>query len=243
MKRIGILLVLVLLGISSLGWAQPQYYDVHKNRYVIVKGAYFMPAGKSDLWEYNVELLTFAIDDFNNFAGSLEFGFPIEEHFDMSLEIGLYKATTFTEYRDFIDSEGYAIEQRLGLRIVPIVFSGKFLPIGKTSRKGVRGRTEYRSIIPYIGGGVGLYLWRYEELGDYIDFSDFSIYPTQFLSKGADLGLHLKGGVEVPIGSSVAFMAEISHHIIKAELSEDFVGFEKFDLGGNYLSFGIVLRY
>jgi hypothetical protein len=243
MKRIVILAVLILLGISALGWTQNRYYAIHKEKYITIKGGYYMLSGKSDLWEYNEELLTLSVKDLNNFNGALELGFPVDSRFDISLEFGFYKDTAYTEYRDFIDEWGDPITQQISLRIVPIMFNGKFYPIAKTSRKNVRGRTEYRSIAPYVGAGLGLYIWRYEELGDYIDFSDGSIYTTQFLTNGTDLGVNLRGGIEIPIGSSAAIMAEFSHHIIKGELSEDFVGFQKFDLGGNLFSFGFVFHY
>jgi hypothetical protein len=243
MKRAGILVVLILLGISALGWTQGKYYAVHKEKYITIKGGYYMLAGKSDLWEYNEELLTLSVEDFNNFNGALELGFPVDKRFDISVEFGFYKDTAYTEYREFVDEWGDSIVQQISLRIVPIMFNGKFYPIAKTTRKELRGRTEYRGVAPYVGAGLGLYIWRYEELGDYIDFYDGSIYTTQFLSNGTDLGVNLRGGVEIALGSSVAFMAEFSHHIIKGELSEDFVGFEKFDLGGNLFSFGFVFHY
>ena len=63
-------------------------------------------------------------------------------------------------YRDFVNTNGAEIAQDLKLRIVPFTATVRFLPIG-------RGGVE-----PYVGGGLGVFNWRYSETGEFVDFSD-----------------------------------------------------------------------
>jgi len=201
---------------------------------ITVKLGYFMPAGESDLWEYNSELLTVSPSDFNDFSLEVEFSSMAGRFAEFALGFGYYQATHYSSYRDYVDSEGNPIEQQLSLRIIPITFTFKGLPLGR--KRGM-------SVIPYLGAGFGIYFWRYEEVGDYIDFTDMTIWPTAFESPGSDLGFHLVAGAEIPVTNQVGVIIEIKKTYLKGKLSSDFVGFERFDLGGLALNFGASYRF
>jgi hypothetical protein len=206
----------------------------YRRKAIIVKLGYFMPDGQSDLWEYNSELLTVSPQDFNGLSLEAEFSAMTGNYLEFALGFGYYDSVHYSEYRDYLDSEGYPIEQQLSLRITPITFTFKGLPLGRKINS---------TIVPYVGGGFGVYLWRYDEIGDYIDFTDFTIWPTAFESSGADLGFHLVAGAEIPIGSQLGAVVEVKKTYIKGKLSGDFVGFERFDLGGLMLNFGVSYRF
>ena len=72
--------------------------------------------------------------------------------------IGIYSRTSPAIYRDFTHPGGAEIEQDLKLRVVPITATFRFLPLGHRD-----------AIVPYIGGGVGIYRWRYSEVGEFLD--------------------------------------------------------------------------
>ena len=61
--------------------------------------------------------------------------------------------------RDFVDNDGSEIEQDLRLRIVPIAFTIRVLPLGQSS-----------AVQPYFGAGLGIFNWRYSESGEFVDF-------------------------------------------------------------------------
>lgn len=243
MKRTVLGMVLLVLLIPTIAVANQVRYRGYLDNSIGIKIGYFMPHGKSDLWDYNAELLTMSVEDFNSTSVGIEFNFSLNNYFDISFGADFYRRSVPTEYRDWIDEEGYPIEQTISLRIVPLTFTAKFLPLGRWRVPGPRARRTQNIVIPYVGGGLGLYFWQYQEVGDYIDFSDLTIYTTLFSSKGTDMGFHLLGGVEIPIGANWSVMAEVRYNIIQGPLSADFVGFEDFDIGGITTSGGFLFRF
>ena len=122
--------------------------------------------------------------------------------------------------------ELWGIEQELRLRMVPFTATMRFLPLGHSE-----------GIEPYIGGGVAIINWRYEEAGEFVDFTDDSIFGDRFTGSGTSTGPLILGGVRVPIG---AFRIGGEIRWQKAEgdlpLDQGFSG-DTVDLGGwSYLA-------
>ncbi len=65
----------------------------------------------------------------------------------------------------------------------------RFLPLGRQ-----------HGIEPYVGGGLGIFNCHYSEAGDFIDFSDNSIFSDKFVGSGTATGPVILGGVRIPIG-------------------------------------------
>ena len=164
------------------------------------------------------------VSNFNNvtFGGEWLVGFG--SHFEGGLGIGYYAKTVSTSYADFTDQNGNEIQQDLRLRIVPFTATVRFLPLGRRS-----------FVVPYVGGGVGVFAWHYSETGRFVDFTDNSIFQGNFEGSGAATGPVILGGARFPIGGwSVG--GEIRYQNAKGSLSTtDFLA-PKIDLTGfNYL--------
>ena len=102
-------------------------------------------------------------------------------------------------YRDFVNANGSEIEQDLKLRVVPFTATVRFLPLGHGN-----------GIEPYIGGGVGVFAWRYSESGQFLA-TDGSIFRDDFVGSGTATGPVILGGVRVPVGSwGVGFEVRLS---------------------------------
>jgi len=126
------------------------------------------------------------------------------------------------------------------ISITPVQISAKFTPIG---RKG--------KFIPYVGGGVGLYLWNVRLTGDLVDFDDvwvyipdgIDIYPIisvdAWESNRISFGYHAFGGVMVPFTKRMTFEVEFKYNRAQGELKEGFEGFEPFDLSAYQISLGL----
>ena len=87
-------------------------------------------------------------------------------------------------------SNGTEIEQDLKLRIVPFTATFRFLPLG-----------HHNGVEPYIGGGVGDFNWRYSESGEFVDFTDGSIFRGTFVGERHRVGPVILGGVRFPVGA------------------------------------------
>jgi opacity protein-like surface antigen len=134
---------------------------------------------------------------------------------------------------------GDVVSHVFNVSITPIQLGIKFTPFGRKSK-----------IIPYVGGGVGLYLWNVRLYGDLVDFDDpveftdgsigFPIYETNAREENKfKVGYHAFGGVMVPIANRISADLEFKYNFVKGNFTEAFVGFEPFDLSSYQISLGV----
>ena len=93
---------------------------------------------------------------------------------------------------------------------------------------------------PYIGGGIGIFNWRYSEAGEFVDFSDGTIFQrASYKADGTAFGPVIVAGLRIPVGD--AFTAGVRVHVAEADgdtkPEESGLLGDKIDLGGN--TFGV----
>jgi len=184
-----------------------------------------------DVLTNNSDFLAFNLRDFRGATIGGEWLFGLTENLEAGLGVGYYQKTVPTVYLDFVNANGSEIEQDLRLRVVPFTATVRFLPLGR-----------HDAFRPYIGAGVGIYAWNYQESGQFVA-SDSSIFRDTFTGSGSAAGPVVLGGARFPIGS-VDVGGEIRYQAASGKLpaSEGFAG-SKIDLGGfNYL-FTINFRF
>jgi outer membrane protein W len=191
----------------------------------------FVPRGEDsrtngDVLVSNLDFLSFNLSDFNAATVGGEWLFPLSDRLDAGLGLGVHSRGVPAVYTELTHAGGAEIEQDLKLRIVPFTATVRFLPLGRDA-----------AVQPYIGAGVGIFGWRYTETGEFVDFSDRSIFRDRFEGSGATAGPVVMGGVTFPIGSW-SIGGEIRYESAQGELPEDqFFSGPEVDLGGfNYLA-------
>mgnify|MGYP001325936022 CR=1 FL=1 len=197
----------------------------------------FVPRGeeardRDDVLRNNLDFLAFDIRDFNGATVGGEWLFALGDKVDASLGIGVSSRRVPSVYADVVNSNGREIEQDLRLRIVPFTATLRWLPLGHRD-----------AFVPYIGAGVGVLRWRYSETGEFVDFSDRSIYRDSFVGTGAASGPVILGGARFPVGS-VDIGGEVRYQHALGDLPEDqeFSG-PKIDLGGFSYLFTLNVRF
>lgn len=257
MKKIIGLAVLTVFLLPMLGYSDGAFS---------FRLGYFVPNAKSDLWDIEFENMTFQKRDYR----ALTFGISYEYFMtrEVSLVVGadFYDRSRIGIYRDWvgytIDGYDYAfpysdydgdfdLSQRFRTSIVPIQASIKLTPFGRRA-----------GIIPYLGGGVSLYVWSVDLQGDLVDFSDqyiysdpdlgdidvYGVYPTDARQEAKlAVGFHAFAGVTIPIARRMAIEAEFKYNYGKGSFSASegrrtysgFAGFQNFDLGGYQVSVGL----
>ncbi|MFC2172112.1 hypothetical protein ACFLU6_05710 [Acidobacteriota bacterium] len=246
MKKTELVLAMMGMMIFLCAYSQAGHRDggsFQKDSALIVRAGMYLPSGNSLLWEQNEEFLTFRMADWNAFTYGFGFKLGANDHLNVNFCFDYYRKKRATQYRDYVNANGYPITQDLKLTLVPLTVAAEFLPFGRYE-EGRRkfGKTPMK-IQPFIGAGVGLYIYRYEEIGNQIDFRDMSIYDAYFISEGQAGGVFITGGMDVPIGHNATFTMEGRYHWVKTPLSPDFVGFDDFDLGGAQFMFGFGYRF
>jgi opacity protein-like surface antigen len=242
------LLVFVALSLLIPGFA---FSDL-----VTFKVGYFFPRANSDLWQLEFDQMTYEKTDYQATAFCFTYEYFLSNQISLTLSLDGYnkkKVGTYLDYvADTVEQEIYAFDYGQGssishvftVGITPIQASIKLTPLGRRA-----------SIIPYLGGGVGVYMWTVRLQGETIDFSNpqeffdtdlgevvigYPVYPTDIrVESKFTIGFQGFVGVMVPIANRVSIEGEFKFNTADGNLDPDFQGFENFDLSGYQVTIGI----
>jgi hypothetical protein len=197
----------------------------------------FVPHGEDarsfdDVLKNNLDFLVFDIDDFSTFNINGEWEFPLNDKIAGSLGLGFNTSSEPSVYLDYVEDNRTEIEQELKLRVVPFTAAVRLIPFGQRN-----------PVQPYIGAGVGVFMWRYAESGEFVDFSDGSVFRDSFVGTGAATGPVIFGGINF-VGDVFGAGFDIRYQSAEGDLPED-QGFSgsKIDLGGWTYSANFKVRF
>ncbi len=227
---------------------------------VTFKVGYFIPRTQYDIREDNLWWIEFDQMSFSktNYQ-TTNFGFGYEYFFSNNLSLVLniegYSKSKLGQYYDYVGIEdfdgdwAYPEEEfyadfipahTFHVSITPFQLSLKIAPLGRRQK-----------IIPYIGGGVGVYLWSVRLFGDVIDFStvywdelyEVDVYRivTWDAREENKLKIGFQGfaGIMIPLANRISLEAEFKYNYAMADFTEAFMDFERFDLSGYQISIGM----
>ena len=188
----------------------------------------FYPTMDSDLWDINRENLVFDKADMLGVYWGAEFEFFVGRQLSLALEAGHYKKDISTMYKDVEYDDGTPIYQDFSLRITSIEADFKLYPMG-----------HRRLFNPYIGCGIGIYVWKYYQGGEFVDFEEEVVYEGEAYTNTITPGINAKLGFVYRYRRSIGISFEARYVYLKGQLSSLFEGFEKLDLGGVTLTIGV----
>jgi opacity protein-like surface antigen len=200
----------------------------------------FLPKGEdsrvdNDVLFTDLDSLLFEIKDFRGVSFGAEYLFAVTNNIEAGADVSFYQSTVPSIYRGFFNKvTGGEIEQDLKLRIVPMTASIRFLPLGRDA-----------SIQPYIGIGATFLNWRYSETGDFVDFSDGSVFRERYIAKGNTVAPVVIGGVRFPVADVWTIGGEVRYHSADGDTGGRAAGFldDKIDLGGWTANFNVHVRF
>lgn len=200
-------------------------------------GGYVRPRGHSDVFQVNEAETTFRVNDLDGFGGSFRYDWFLGNFINLSGGTSFYYDSTTVQDVDFVQLNGQPIFRDIRFEIVPLEASLHLLPAGRN-----------QPVIPYVGGGFGIYYWRYEEIGDFV-LDRFGANPSiitgSAFSDGWDPGWHVEGGVQVPVSRSIAIVGEAKYWQAHGHL--DVRGFDPafnpIDLSGAQISGGVSIWF
>lgn len=205
---------------------------------VAVSVGYFAVRGEDariegDVLVENLTPLAFELKRFNTAVAGAEWLVGLGSHVEVGVGVGFYQRTVPSTYRNFVNRDGSEIEQDLKLRMIPVTASVRVLPLGR------RG-----SFQPYLGGGVGVFNWRYSEAGEFVDFSDFSVFRDRFVASGTATGPVVFGGARFPVGDRWAAAGELRFQRARGQvgMSRGFLA-DDIDLGGLTMQLSLQVRF
>ena len=190
----------------------------------------FFPDGESAFWDDTEESFTLDVSDFDDAILGLSFVGSFNNHVEAGLNIDFYEGESFSAVRGFVDEDGFPIFHDSWLRTVPLTIDVRFLPFGRY-RQRPQGRNVLQPVF-YLGGGVGLTYWEYEEEGDFVDFTNDEIFFDRFIDDGFAFETHALAGLELPFGRTWSLLLEGRYSWADDDLGGDFAGLGEIDLSG-----------
>lgn len=219
---------------AGLLWSQP----AQAQQWLAFNVGEFYPRGlggriHDDVLLENSTVFDIFPGDFSNVTFGGEWQAGLGRHFEFGVGLDYYRSTAPSVYLDYVDHDGSEIYQDFRLRITPLTFTLRFNPFGTNA-----------AFQPYVGGGVGVFNWRYSEVGDFIDFTTFEVFNDRFVAAGTDVGTVILGGVRVPIGTWLAagFEARYQHAAGTVGIDQGFLA-ERIDLGGFSTRYSIQFHF
>jgi hypothetical protein len=258
MKKLTVLAAGLLLLIPSLAFSDS----------ISIRLGYYMPGASTNilthpdsLWAIEFDQMSLSMEKYRGTIMGVGYEYFVSKNLSLAFtldsfsksHLGYYNFYDQTEFTDGffafpIDQEPAdipdwsLIQHSFGVSSTPLQVSLKFLPLGRKTR-----------LIPFVGGGAGLYFWSVRLQGEIVDFytpyvytdpvlGDIDVYlvlPDRYAREtGNTFGFHAFAGFEIPIGYRTTVEAEARYHWAKANLGGTLPGYEDFDLGGLALTVG-----
>ncbi len=187
------------------------------------------PDGDSVYWRDTERDFLGSASDFEDFAFGIEYVRFLGPRMGVVVSGHFFEGDELLSYRDFVDELGFEIEHTTTLEI-------SSFNLGLLYQLARRDA----AIQPYIGGGGGLFIYRLDESGDFIDFfsPELDIFNAAFTAEGETFGYYFQAGVEVPLGRSWSIYADARWERAKDDLGDDLDGLGELDLSSRTISFG-----
>jgi len=245
MKRNAILAAtsLALFVLAATSTAAGEIPDRTPRHSFQLRFGYFFPQGEGALWEDVGDRFTLGPDDFNGPAWGLSFVTAVNNHFEIGVHGDWYGKTVRAEERHFVDEFGYAIVHDTTLEERPFAVDLRLIPGGRY-RGGSQGRSPLKPVF-YIGAGVGVNIWDYEETGEFVDAGDPSlpVYFASFKESGEALEGRVLAGLELPVSPGFNLLVEARYTWVQGDLNRDLIDLESIDLGGAWGFVGASFRF
>lgn len=167
-------------------------------------------------------------------AASAEVNLGLNKYLEAGLGVGYVDASANSMYRDYVRDDGSDIRQQTRLRNVPMNVNVKLMPLGRD-----------KQIQPYVGVGLQVNKWSYQESGQFIDFNspNYDIYKDTYKADGVAVGPVAIAGLRIPLNKKVSLNGEYRHQWAKGGLPANggFAG-DHVDLGGGTFQAGVTIN-
>lgn len=206
------------------------------------RGGFAMPSANSDLFSFTTTNLTVNHGAFNALDLGADLSFTITPRIDLVFDLSTSGKSADSEFRNFVDNNNLPIQQTTSFQRTPVTVNVRYYLSERGRQIGHYAWVPDR-IVPYVGAGVGMMYYEFNQKGDFIDNTTLAVFPDAFHSGGwAPLGQVL-AGVEWSTSPGWAIRTEARYLMGSATPSNDFQGFHRIDLSGVTTSVGFFVRF
>lgn len=211
-----------------------------------LRAGYSQPRARSDLFSFVTDQLTLNRSSFAGVDLDADLGLRLAPRTDLVFGASYAGSTDRSEFRHFIDNNNQPIVQTTRFQRVP-------LTVGVKQYLAARGRSIGRyawvptRIAPFVGVGGGAEWYRFHQDGDFVDYTDSTIYSGVNETSGWGLVGNANAGVEYTISPAVALTGIARYSWASADVGGDFSSpqnpFKPIDLSGFSMAVGVAIRF
>ena len=185
---------------------------------------------ETDILLIEHDTAVFDIRDFHSATVGGEWLVPVGNFFEAGAGVSFSRRTVATVQ---VDSDGGKIERDLSFRQVPLAFTVRMLPLGRSYR-----------VQPYFGGGAAMINWRFSESGDFVAPNRDILRGAEYVEIGKTIGPMALLGLRVA-GDTIACGFEGRYQSGRGSLGPVFAGVRNsdIDLDGWTLQFTTGMRF
>jgi hypothetical protein len=209
-----------------------------------VHGGFARANAGSEIFSFTTDLLTLRRGDFDAVNYGADLAIWVSPRFDIVLGAEHAAASRQSEFRDWLDQDELPIQQTTRFERTPVTVGvrGYLLPRGRSI--GQFAWVPAR-VAPYAGASMGAMRYRFLQEGDFVDFDDpeLAIFSDRFTSSGWTATAHGVVGFDLSLSPRIALTTEGKYAWAEAEMSQDFVDFDRIDLSGLSGSVGLTFRF
>jgi hypothetical protein len=222
---------------------KPDFFFSPPRYSISIRASWLAPSARSDWFDFVEQQLTLDRGDFNMFGIAGDVSLRMTPRLDLVMGGDYSGHTSGSEYRDFVDNNRLPIQQNTRLREGSVTGGVRYALRNRGRAVSTLAWVPTR-FVPYAGGGGGVLWYDLNQYGDFVDFTDFSVFSDSFPSHGAAALAYVDGGVDVQLVQHVFATFDARYKWASAKLDEVvWNGFQPLDLGGLRLSTGISVTF
>jgi hypothetical protein len=208
-----------------------------------LRGGWSLPSAGSDIFSFTTNQLTINRSDFHSPLIGADLSFHLLSRTDIVYSVEYSGMNRGSEFRHFIDNNHQPIQQSTALFRVPQTLSVKQYLTDRGRSVGQLAWIPARFAV-YVGAGGGITWYRFKQHGDWIDFTDNSVFPATMQSEGWTGVAQILAGGEWSLSERFAAVTEARYLRSHATMDpSDFTGFAPIDLSGFSTTAGIAVRF
>ena len=178
---------------------------------------------------------------YTNIGGGVEYNYALNKFINLTAGAEIYYKKVRTEFWAESDAGDRVNRQDLEFTLIPLTVGVKLFPLGN-SWDGDRERT----VLPWIGGGIGAYIISEAEHSEYEYWDDYWeewVPEWSEFHNDAGFGAYLSGGIQYKFSEKFSTGLEVRYTWAEATPYIEYYSDDPLEVGGMnvYFTFGIGL--
>ena len=211
-------------------------------------------AAGSEIFDFVTDSLTLDRGDFGGALIGGELAYRASERLDVVLAFSNTSTRTRSEFRNLVEETpggDLPIEQETTFSRRPVTLSARYY-LADRGRSISRFAWIPGGVAPYVGAGIGVMWYSFEQDGDFVDYVDYTIFSDRLRSNGSAFMQHLLAGLEFSVSPRVVSSVDVRYEWASADMDGAFgpvrvdgrlESWEPIDLSGFQVSVGLGLRF